>query len=188
MRHVFAVLALLAGAIPAHAATTSGPPSNYDVEVVVFENRLPALDGGELWPRENLRSLATDIAAAVETQAPDEGAPLAAAAKALAADGGHRVLAHRRWTQAAEARSAAQVVRLNAGETLDGVLRFYLSRFLHIDVNLVLVDGAGSWRDENFAGVAYRLSEHRRVKTQEINYFDHPKFGVIVRVTQEGKP
>lgn len=188
MRYVFALFALLVGLVPAHAATTSGPPTHYDIEVVVFENRLPALDGGESWGRENLRNLAADITAAIEAQSPDEEAPLGAAAKALAADGAHHVLVHRRWTQAAEARSAAQLVRLNAGETLDGVLRFYLSRFLHVDVNLVLVDGAGNWRDENFGGVAYRLSEHRRVKTQEINYFDHPKFGVLVRVTQEGKP
>jgi hypothetical protein len=29
----------------------------------------------------------------------------------------------------------------------------------------------------------YRISERRRVRNLEINYFDHPKFGALVQVT-----
>ena len=69
-------------------------------------------------------------------------------------------------------------------------MRFYLSRFLHVDVNLAFTDSKLDLTADPAPGTAtmYRLSEHRRVKTQEYHYFDHPKFGALLRVTQVGKP
>jgi hypothetical protein len=181
-----ALLSFLAGpALAAPAAT----PSSYDVEVVVFENRLPVLEGGELWPKENLHGLISDIAGAADAEAAPGDAGLATAVKALQQSKDHHVLAHYRWNQSAEARNAVRPVRLRSGDaTLDGVMRFYLSRFLHVELNLVLASGEGDWKSEKFAGQLYRMNEHRRVKTQEINYFDHPRLGVLVRVTPAGKP
>jgi hypothetical protein len=31
--------------------------------------------------------------------------------------------------------------------------------------------------------VVYRLNESRRIKVSETHYFDHPKFGALVRVS-----
>jgi len=73
-------------------------------------------------------------------------------------------------------------VRIRGGDnTLDGTLKFYLSRFLHVDVNLALS------ADGNPSDQPYRIVDHRRIKTQEINYFDHPKFGILLKVVQIGK-
>jgi hypothetical protein len=184
------VFGLIAFCASAHAATTGTPPSVYDIEVVVFENRLADLEGGEMWPTENVQELVADIGTAVEADAPAEDSNLSAAVHTLKQDPSYRVLAHRRWTQNAEARSATKPVHLRSPDAaLDGVLRFYLSRFLHLDMSLVLVEGQGDWKTgTDFNGQIYRLTEHRRVKTQEINYFDHPKLGVLVRVVQVGKP
>lgn len=192
MKRIFALLgAVVFGVGNAHATTTAGPPpSVYDIEVVVFENRLPDLEGGESWSAGNVQNLISDIATAREPDtlvAADDG--LSGTVKSLREDGNYRVLFHQRWTQNAEARSATQPIRVQAaGSNLDGVFRFYLSRFLHVDMGLVLSDGEGNWKDSEYTGTRYRLSEHRRIKTQEINYFDHPKLGVLVRVMQVGKP
>jgi hypothetical protein len=35
---------------------------------------------------------------------------------------------------------------------------------------------------------AYRLSERRRIRSGELHYFDHPRFGVIARVTPYQAP
>lgn len=166
----------------------AAPPTGnvYAVEVIVFENRLPDLEGGELWRNQPDKSADTDIAVAINAGAP--AAPdssLSAAADALEKSGHHHVLAHLLWQQTAEAKSVSTPVKISSAEAgLDGALRFYLSRYLLVDLNLTLRGAAGG----GLFGVSepdtpvYRLSEYRRVKLLETHYFDHPKFGALVRV------
>ena len=182
MRRLFAILGLLALAAPLPAAPTAST-TLYDIEVLVFENSQPGLEGGEAW--KELRKELGDI----EQTATPEGAPapdsvLSQAAGALERGGQHRILVHKRWQQNADAKSATTPLRLqSANNELDGTLRFYLSRFLHVELNLALQDPRAT------GGVkAFQLNEHRRVRPQEIHYFDHPRLGALVRVTAVGKP
>ena len=139
MRRLFAILGLLALAAPLPAAPTVST-TLYDIEVVVFENSQPGLEGGEAW--KELRKELGDI----EQTATPEGAPapdsvLSQAAGALERGGQHRILVHKRWQQNADAKSATTPLRLqSANNELDGTLRFYLSRFLHVELNLALQD------------------------------------------------
>jgi hypothetical protein len=74
---------------------------------------------------------------------------------------------------------------VSADSALNGALRFYSSRFLLMDINLTLreaVSGGMSLGTGQIAP-AYRLAEARRVKPSETYYFDHPKFGALVRVS-----
>ena len=187
MKPLFLVLMLmLAPLAPAKAAAAESSPNVNEVEVVVFENRLQDLEAGELWTRtadKTVNSEASDAIKVEEKVTADS--PLSAAAAALESSGRHRVLTHLLWQQSVEAKSASKPVQIaSAAGELDGALRFYLSRFLHVDLNLNL-------RETTSAGVAgepgkeasvYRLNEHRRVKISEIHYFDHPKFSALVRV------
>jgi hypothetical protein len=167
-------------------AAFAAPTSNYDVEVLVIENRLADLEGAESLAHTVPASLIAEIAGAEVAGLPQDDGGLTEAGRRLEKDGRFRVLAHKRWSQTADAKSATKPVRINdAAQRLDGVLRFYLSRFLHVDMELVLKDGVGGSPGEP---LAYHLNEHRRVRTQETHYFDHPKFGVLLRVTQAGKP
>ena len=168
-----------------YAATQSS--NVYEVEVVVFENRTPDLDGGELWKRDLGISADTDMKDAVTAgEIPPADSLLSPAAAALEKSGEHHVLAHLRWEQSAEAKSLSQPVKIvNAESGLDGTLRFYLSRYLLVDVNLMLkeVTTGGIFGGADKEGLVYRLSERRRVKLSETNYFDHPRFGALVRVS-----
>lgn len=168
-------------ALPAWGAPTSG----YDIEILVIENTLPELEGAETLAVPTPASLATELANAdVGTNAAEQGG-LADAIKRINRDDRFRVLTHKRWVQTADAKSATKPVRISdATQRLDGIFRFYLSRFLHVDLELVLRNAAGGESSEE---LVYHLSEHRRVKTQETHYFDHPKFGVLLRITQAGK-
>jgi hypothetical protein len=75
-----------------------------------------------------------------------------------------------------------------------GTVRVHLSRFLHITLDLTL-ERPGSAAD---AGVPtqfgdglneltlaprYHLKATRSARSGELHYFDHPAFGVLVRVT-----
>jgi hypothetical protein len=169
----------LFGTLPARAASAE-KESTYEIEVVVFENRLPELIGEEM--------LARDAEARVKK--PDNTVTLEAAVSGpylhpaitslLNQDGHYRVLAHQHWKQTIDARTVARPVRVAAVNPaeLEGTIRFFMSRHLHLDVNLLfreVTTGSGD--------IVYRLSEQRKLKSQETHYFDHPKLGVLVRVT-----
>ncbi len=174
--------ALLAAAtlMLAPTAWSAAVPTLYDIEVLVFENRQPGLEGGETWKEARKETGDAETAARPEG-VPEPDSTLSQAAEALARGGQHRVLAHKRWQQNADAKSETMPLRLqSAGQELDGTLRFYFSRFLHVELNLTLQEGAG--------GMTHQLAEHRRVRPQEIYYFDHPRLGALVRVTAVGKP
>ena len=103
---------------------------------------------------------------------------------ALEKSGRHPVLAHLRWQQSAEAKSLSKPVQIgSAAGILDGSLRFYLSRILIVELNLALREMQGGGAAEN-ATMVYRLNESRRIKVTESHYFDNPKLGALVRVTQ----
>lgn len=172
----------------AASAIAAPAPTSYDIEVVVFENRLPSLEGNELWLRDS-NPPPLDVNGAIElVDAVPVDTPLRSAVSTLRGDGSYNVLLHQRWRQSAEEKSAAKPIRLrNADGQLDGMLRFYMSRFLHVDVDLLLRDQTAVVNQSAVMGLNYRLTEHRRVKTQETNYFDHPKLGVLLRITAVGK-
>ncbi len=58
---------------------------------------------------------------------------------------------------------------------LDGILRVYRSRYLHVDVDLVY------HRSE--VDTPFRLQTSRRMRSGELHYLDHPLFGLLILVT-----
>ena len=186
MKRLLLIFVLLSvTCMPTYAAA---PSTNvYEIEVVVFENRNPDLEGGELWDRDPDKSANADMNDAVSVgEKPTADSALSATAAALENSGRHHVLAHLRWRQGAEAKSVSKPVKVvSADGALDGALRFYSSRFLLLDVNLTLREAVSGGMSAGTGQTApvYRLTEARRVKSSETYYFDHPKFGALVRVS-----
>ncbi len=73
---------------------------------------------------------------------------------------------------------------------LNGVIGLTQSRYLHMDVDLVYqvntpVDQS---QQESIIGdtvmtQTYRLQQSRRIRSDKLFYFDHPRFGVLARIT-----
>lgn len=167
---LFIVLSLLAGLVQ---AAPPGTPEEklYQIDVLVFARDEPAAsDEAFRAPRQ------VEPGKTIEPiESPDS--KLAPAAAELAKGGNLRVLAHKSWTQGAEEKKDATPARIHTtGGQLDGTVHFYVSRFLHVDVDLQLLDPLAP-------GIAYHLTERRRIKSQETHYFDHPRFGLLLQVT-----
>jgi hypothetical protein len=180
---IFLMMAPVASLQAAPASTNL-----YEIEVVVFENRLSGLEAGELWAREREKPSNTGKDKPVSAGGnPPANSSLSATAAALEKSGRHHVLAHLRWRQNAEAKSVSKPVNIsNAAAGLNGSLRFYLSRFLIVEMNLALSEMQSGGTFSGASGnetVVYRLNESRRIKVSETHYFDHPKFGALVRVS-----
>ncbi|MFB3046022.1 MAG: CsiV family protein [Acidiferrobacterales bacterium] len=178
--------------LQAGAASTTKPPDRYEVEVLIFQNYLDYLEGQELWTQDTVDKKLPGIDQARDSGAqPDPNSDLSKAAEALEAGGDYLILTHRRWEQEAEPRSTAKWMRVGKPNLFEsdliGTMRFYQSRYLHIELELLFRDRSVAMVSSTAGVVAlpqvYRISEHRRIRNLEVNYFDHPKFGALVQVT-----
>ncbi len=76
-------------------------------------------------------------------------------------------------------------------KVFDGIVRLRKSRFLHLDVDFAYFpvslkqpDLATPEQAAKYESVDYvRLTQSRRIKPEEINYFDHPLFGLLIQVS-----
>jgi hypothetical protein len=116
---------------------------------------------------------------------------------------------HFAWTQVTRPEEETQPIDLQAlaepPEGMQGSFTLYLSRYLHLVVDLsleqrsaladpVAIDDSGSvFRDRRGGAtyddlqappVRYRISEDRIFKSGDLRYFDHPKFGVLAKITR----
>ena len=115
------------------------------------------------------------------------------------------------WAQDAVERERSPEIALrrlgSAPAEFDGTLTLYLSRFLHLVVDLAMTPrdsqpGArpaapvfgDARRVEEFAAgpavgrVRMRIDEDRIVRNGELRYFDHPRFGLLAKVTRVETP
>ena len=108
-------------------------------------------------------------------------------------------LLHFGWTQVTypdeeqEARPLSSFVTPPVG--LEGDLTLYLSRYLHLAVNLQLdarvEEISFDYDNYNFEEITpitypvhYRIEEDRIFRNGELRYFDHPKFGVLAKIVR----
>ena len=102
-------------------------------------------------------------------------------------------LVHAGWVQPGLPEAEAQDFDLGTLGLLNpsGTIRVHLSRFLHITLDLTYrADGAvapagvgNDGLDELALAPSYHLVATRSARSGELHYFDHPAFGVLVRVT-----
>ena len=108
-------------------------------------------------------------------------------------------LMHFGWTQIALAQDQAEAIPLyrfgRPPEDLDGTLMLHLGRYLHLTVALELrkpepgqpasgVNGFSTIPEEPLPPTFYSIQESRIMKNGDLRYFDHPKFGVLARVSR----
>ena len=174
-------------------ASKAATPPIYDVELIVFTNNSSS-DGGERWYRPNPDAIRpsgyfpenhfTELASAHYT--------LNNISVALESSGRHKVLFHRAWRQLAYSKSRAVAYPIhsfaeNRRDSIEGVIKLVRERFLHLDVNLQLMTATRGtevmFSDDQNSKPAFELIESRRINSNVLHYYDHPRFGVIARVT-----
>lgn len=105
----------------------------------------------------------------------------------------YQVLAHGGWVQPALPENQAEPFDLSKLGVPNpvGTIRLHLSRFLHLLVDLTYQDvsmptasaDAGPGLTEVTLAPRYRLRTERQTRSGTLQYFDHPAFGVLVKVT-----
>ncbi len=165
-----ALLALLLASLP---AASQQSPSRYDVEIVVF--RIAGNPGPE-----DLNVASAPVSATGGMQVtPTTQRRLSEEASRLSA-GGFQVLAHTAWTQAPAAwnsRHGVSAAQLGLEESgISGTVFIERGQYLHLGIDLRVDQG----------GHVYTISEVRRVRPGEAQYFDHPFVGILALISPAG--
>ena len=188
---------------PAVIAETNEPPRQFEIELLIFRN-LVENDGGEVWPvdysdwfEESVDAEQTEIRTETAlTWLPKSQFRLSAQRNALARSAPYRPIAHFAWRQTVLGRRQAKPVELPTATTrpdrarVDGLVRVAVERYLHLDLNLRLhlpeINTQEATMDYGVPDI--RLKEQRRMRSKELHYFDHPRFGVIALITPYEPP
>jgi hypothetical protein len=182
-------LLMLCG-MPAHTAEA---PRLYDVEVIIFSHNSQS-DQGESWytPDGNAGRARGYFPENQFTELSSSHFSLSPVRYSLQKGGEYTVLFHRAWRQLAYSSANAADYPVNSfaegsRNSVKGSIRLVRERYLHLDVDLLLMESAGTapglYSDGPGNAPAYRLAEKRRIKSSTLHYFDHPRFGMLAIVT-----
>ncbi len=180
------------------ALTADDPPPRYRVEVIVFKQ--PPVQGEHqeaprISPADRLARFAWPLRDPGDEglgyqRLPSSELQLASAAQRLEMREGFQVHWHAAWEQPGRERELSQAVAMPANPdevSPRGMIRVYLGRFLHAEIDLQMAPDDDTLArfdladdDENSA--RWILRDTRRMQSAETHYIDHPALGVIIRV------
>jgi hypothetical protein len=164
----------------------------------------PVVTAVEATPADRAAKLIGDYQSQLQARSfrpePSNTYLLAAEDGRLARSGAYRVLMHRAWIQPVPDRDRLQPMLIQIGEhaggwRIEGYLGVTRGRYLHMDTQLwyavastAPTVGAQHAAFGPPAAVApdapgyMEMREQRRMRSGELHYLDHPKFGVLARV------
>ena len=185
-----------APAATAAPAPATPPAANvYNVEIVVFRTN-QALGGAENWSAQTARGdYGTDSDAAEGSKGvgrfvgllPQTAWQLTPLENKLRSSGLYVPVAHVAWSQTASdwgTRAGFTLTRLGLDVPgLSGTVFLERGQFLHLGMALSYAPGSPPAGLGAGPGTLFTLSESRRIKFYDRNYYDHPAFGVITLVT-----
>jgi hypothetical protein len=189
-----ALWAALACGLPAAAEEPAA--TSYNIELIVFRATSAPGATPENWGAQTgaSNSVAGDEASSGSSQVghfvsliPASNYQLNEIEGRLRSSGGYVPIAHLAWSQTASAwgtRAGFPVQRLGAEVPgLSGTVFLERGQYLHLGMTLSYVDPAPPGALGAAAGTTFTLSQSRRIRFYERNYFDHPAFGVIAMVS-----
>ena len=149
----------------------------YRIEVLVFSQNLPT---SEIFDQTESRiqwpTALTELSA--YQQIDDKAFKDNAAA--LFRDAAYEPIAHLAWVQSTGPGNAILPVHIQSPDgKLDGYVQLRKAQALELIVDL---EQKSDRADRSGRVYLYRLNEKRPVKFNEVQYFDHPKIGLLVRV------
>ena len=132
------------------------------------------------------------IEASVGIETLDESDPLltlselAGAQAILDKNPGHRVLQALSWTQSEADFSNSPLINVGDEQTLSGTIRIYAPSLLFAELILRYAPG-DVFNTPDPSLPQYFIDEQRKLKLNEVHYFDQARFGVVLSVRPQEK-
>ena len=183
----------------------SGSPTGPDGETaIVFDDRTWPASAGQSVDGEVQSSAVDELPTreAIELQLLESDQyEMQDIYRKLASLDAYRPIMHTAWQQTTHDKDRSPALQLralgNPPSGLDGTVTLYQGRFVHLNIDLTLAavrdeapsSSAGPRANDENTGlfrppVRYQITEDRIMRQGEIRYFDHPRFGLIAKVTR----
>ena len=184
-------MTVVAGLIPASGVRAQTPSATvYTVELIVFRN-LSGQGGAEDWSVKPVARRPdqpdSPVTGRFVASVPASQFQLNDVANRLRNSSNYQPIAHFAWQQTASSwgSGAGFTVAKVGGNVpgLSGIIFLEAGTYLHLGMTLNYQSSNPPAGLGASAGQVFMMSESRRVKRYERNYFDHPAFGVIALVT-----
>jgi hypothetical protein len=165
----------------------------YHVELIVFEQLSTITD--EQWPPQSDTVTTGSLTPGMATSLiqPATNNSLNRSASRLSSSAQYRVHYHQSWQQYIMRKGSAKAINIISTDGLvKGTVRLDKATYLHASVDLWLkqnIDQVNSWSDASSEGTNINaprnphLVESRRIRSTELDYFDHPKMGALLKIT-----
>lgn len=205
------LLALLLGvASLAQAIATENEATWYDVELILFKRGSAATGNTEQWPADpgspDWDNSITLIPAEAEktdqqpyTLLPRKEWRLTTLFNALQKRRGEiEPLFHQAWRQPVASAASAKAIYLGPVQRADatmapfeGLIKISVSRYLHVELDLLLKqlsfpnstpNNAGAVSSPSYGSV--RFTANRRMRSGEVHYIDHPMMGALILISR----
>lgn len=180
-------------------AALAGNTRWYAVEIIVFADARGSYHNSESWNQDLAApdfAHANVLAASSSSQSFKAIDPshfrLQGVWNRLRNSSDYKPLLHTGWIQPGLPQNRAVGVKIEAGapsatlggaRPLSGVITVGLSRYLHLDANLLYRKAIAGGAEDAPRFETYQLSESRRMRSREIHYLDQPMFGVVAIIT-----
>lgn len=180
--------------LPAASQETTGSANVYNIEIVIFRAN-QALGGAENWNVQATRNYGSGDETGNTTRnvgrfvsaLPATKFQLTDVENKLRSSGLYVPVAHVAWSQTASdwgTRAGFTVQKLGVNvEGLNGTVFLERGMYLHLGVALSYSPSVAPAGMGAGPGTTFQMSESRRIRFYERNYYDHPGFGVIALVT-----
>ena len=159
----------------------------YHVEVIVFEQLNSITD--EKWPVMDIEKARLSPGMANKLIQPAVINSLVGVAARLNKSSKYRVHYHRAWKQPIQTKSRAKSVKIiSENNHIEGKIQLYKSTYLHASLNLWL-NRENTRLDASPEGTNIELmrnpnlKESRRIRSNKLYFFDHPKMGIMLKIT-----
>lgn len=190
MKIILMTMMLLISA-PVYAAADK--PDLYQINVIVFEHITAQGLQAEQWPAITDMP---DLARAVDPELlPPEMSQLKVENRRLhrkiAQQKNYKVLLNISWQQKIPVSKHAKPIHIT-GNKIDGTITITRDHYFNIQTNLILTEpadyldniGKGNYAANitNNSYKSFQMAETCRMRSNELNYLDHPLFGMLIKI------
>jgi hypothetical protein len=139
--------------------------TKYQIELIIFKNINPT-DAGEQFFSQKL-NLPSNFNT-IENFLPSSALKQTSLFKKLKNSSEYKPIAHLGWIQ--NLSDIKKPIVINTNSEFTAVIKFTAKKYLHANLSILL--------DELL------IKEQRKLMNNQVNYLDHPKFGVIIAASQ----
>lgn len=165
----------------------------YQVNIIIFEHITQEALNAESWP-----AIITDLPNLADSIEPqllaDENSQLQTENRRLtrkiAQENNYRILANLDWQEEIPVTHHAKPIHIS-GDKIDGTIIINRDRYFDIETNLILTEPISflnTLNPENYPNTAnniftsFQMKQTRRMRSNELNFIDHPLFGMLIKI------